>query len=216
MAVEGNHEACVRALLRAGASLTLEDDDLPPVLRAAFDSRAPILRIFLEAGVDPTAEYGGGWTLLHRVMSTRPGSAECVKLLLAAGADVNALCRSSTGNMYTPLDLAMSSEYQLRGMGRIYPLLLRAGATFPTPHSNSFLTQYREPYLAKILAAGSFAAYEKRHVDALTATLAPKITNRATKRTTRTAASRSTTPRIALPTEVVRVIVTFWAHCGYY
>ena len=118
--------------------------------------------------------------------------------------------------MYTPLDLAMCSEHQLRHMGRIFPLLLRAGATFPTPHSNSFLAEYREPYLAKILAAGSFAAYEKRHIDALTATLAPKITNRATKRTTRTAASRSTTPRIALPTEVVRVIVTFWAHCGYY
>ena len=61
---------------------------------------------------------------------------------------------------------------------RIFPLLLRAGATFPR-HSwhavPSHERRRRFPYLKKILRAGSFAAYEKEHTDALVAIFLPKF-----------------------------------------
>jgi len=54
----------------------------------------------------------------------------------------------------------------------------------------------RFSYLTKIQRAGSFAAYEKEHTDALVAIFLPKFPH--------------------LPAEVVRHIVVCWAHCGFY
>jgi len=86
-----------------------------------------------------------------------------------------------------------------RNIHRVFPLLLRAGATFPR-HSwhavPSHERRRRFPYLKKVLRAGSFAAYEKEHTDALVAIFLPKFPH--------------------LPAEVVRHIVALWAHCGFY
>jgi len=86
-----------------------------------------------------------------------------------------------------------------RNIHRVFPLLLRAGATFPR-HSwhavPSHERRRRFPYLKKVLRAGSFAAYEKEHTYALVAIFLPKFSH--------------------LPAEVVRHIVKLWAHCGFY
>jgi hypothetical protein len=50
-------------------------------------------------------------------------------------------------------------------------------------------------YLKRIVEAGSFAAYERLHVNALAASFAPKL---------------------ELLPEVTRVVVAFAFHCGYY
>ena len=50
-------------------------------------------------------------------------------------------------------------------------------------------------YLDRVLAAGGFRRYEQRHINALAATFGPKL---------------------GLPPEIARVVVAFYAHCGFY
>jgi len=73
---------------------------------------------------------------------------------------------------------------------REWPLFLRAGAEIPTKCEN--LTH---PYIVRVRNAGGFKKYEQAHITRITSILAP-------------------TPR--LPPEMVRKIVEFWLHAGYY
>ena len=70
---------------------------------------------------------------------------------------------------------------------RAWPLLLRAGAEIPTDET--------DPYLVRVRNAGGFKKYEQAHITRITAILAQ------TQR---------------LPPEMVRKIVEFWLHAGYY
>jgi len=109
-------------------------------------------------------------------------------LLLRAGAEVNAKDRDD----YTPLHLAIDAENR-----RILPVLLRAGATIPS-HTDTMLGYtYRVSmmYVYRVNKAGGFKKYEQAHIGRITAMLTP-------------------TPR--LPPEMVRKIVEFWLHAGYY
>ena len=72
---------------------------------------------------------------------------------------------------------------------RLYPILLRAGATLQT-------RLYYDDYLLKVRAAGGFRRYERDHLNALAATFLPKL------------------PR--LPPELVRRIVEYAFHVGDY
>ena len=74
---------------------------------------------------------------------------------------------------------------------RVAPILLRAGAGMA--HLNG--PPFHNPYLQKIHDAGGFKAYEKRHANALVATFVPKL---------------------RLPPEMIRQIVFYWAHVGFY
>ena len=66
-------------------------------------------------------------------------------------------------------------------------LLLRAGAEIPINETH--------PYILRVRNAGGFKKYEQAHITRITTILAP-------------------TPR--LPPEMVRKIVEFWLHAGYY
>ena len=81
------------------------------------------------------------------------------------------------------------------GKYRVYPLLLRAGAQIPTEYVSQVSRHY-EPYLARVVAAGGFRAYEKAHRARLVATFAPKFSH--------------------LPEELVGVVMMFYAHVGFY
>ena len=204
---QDKQEAVVVALLRAGASPNPEG--CSPLAGATSRGFPRIVRILLEAGTNPNASTHNPGQVPLFFAATE--CEKCVELLLAAGADVNAAkqCRSSVtigpaGPYYTALDFAIEegmSEHRppCERLHRIFPLLLRAGATFPR-HSwhavPSHERRRRFPYLKKILRAGSFAAYEKKHTDALVAIFVPKFPH--------------------LNTDVVRHIVKLWAHCGYY
>ena len=81
---------------------------------------------------------------------------------------------------------------------RLYPLLLKAGATLPTAAAQppmKYQNVLRDPYLRRIVGAGGFPAYERRHVNALAATFGPKL---------------------GLLPEIARVVVAFAFHCGFY
>ena len=206
---QDKQEAVVVALLRAGASPNPEG--CSPLAGATSRGFPRIVRILLEAGSNPNASTHNPGQMPLFAAATK--CEKCVELLLAAGADVNAAMqyRSSVtlgpaGPYHTALDLAIGREMtdldlmpRAERLHRIYPLLLRAGATFPR-HSwhavPSHERRRRFPYLKKVLRAGSFAAYEKKHTDALVAIFLPKFPH--------------------LPAEVVRHIVALWAHCGFY
>ena len=59
-------------------------------------------------------------------------------------------------------------------------------------HSNPSLLN---PYIDKVIAAGGFRRYEQRHINTLAATFGPKL---------------------GLLPEMARVVVAFYAHCGFY
>ena len=94
---------------------------------------------------------------------------------------------------------------------RTYAILLRAGAPLPDlehiPNSDRGL-----PYLRKVRAAGSFANYERLHIDKLTLMLTPKPDSDGGRRRSR----RRVNPLRRLPTEVIRNIALFAFHAGFY
>ena len=92
----------------------------------------------------------------------------------------------------------------LRRLTRTYPHFLQAGAVIPTIDELRRFSgpgcydenELQDPYLQKVLAAGSFANYAKAHRARLLAILAPKFPH--------------------LPKEMVSVVIDFWAHVGFY
>ncbi len=181
--------ACVHALLAAGASPNppLYDSHryATPLHAAAYNGYAGILGALIRAGAELEALGKGRRTPLH--CAARTGHVDCVAALVAAGADVDA--RDSSAR--TPLCWARR-EVLKGGNHRIYPLLLRAGAQIP----NWVVAGSYEPYLARVVAAGGFRAYEKAHRARLVATFAPKFSH--------------------LPEELVGVVMMFYAHVGFY
>ena len=71
---------------------------------------------------------------------------------------------------------------------RLVPILLRAGATPPAQTINA--------HIQEVIAAGGFGRYESNHLNALAATFAPKLAH--------------------LPPEIVRLVVKYAFHVGYY
>ena len=108
--------------------------------------------------------------------------------------------------MNTGNGLALLVPVISRGLTRTYPYFLQAGAVIPTGDELDRFSAYRpgcyghnqlqDPYLQRVLSAGSFANYAKAHRARLLAILAPKFPH--------------------LPKEMVSVVIDFWAHVGFY
>ena len=119
-------------------------------------------------------------------IASMSGHAECVRVLLSAGAGSGINDRNPINR--TALDCAI--RYGPRnGRRRVFPLLLAAGATIPSDTTNA--------YLRKVAAAGGFPAYEKARRQELATKFAAKAFPR-------------------LPTEVASQVVAFAFHVGYY
>ena len=85
----------------------------------------------------------------------------------------------------------------------MYPILLRAGADLPAETDH--------PYIQKVIDAGGWARYESLHLDKLTAMLTPKLPTDG-----RRCSRRRLSPLRRLPPEVLRKIVAYAFHAGYY
>jgi len=81
---------------------------------------------------------------------------------------------------------------------------IAAGAALPAEAS--------DPYLQRVIEAGSFANYARRHLDTLTNMLIPKPAPAHGARRSR----RRLSPLRRVPPEVLRRIVAFAFHVGYY
>ena len=176
-----------------------DSDDESSLHDAAYRNDVKRLRRLLSQGADPNLpdprEGERGKTPLHHLCLANSHDEEdkersviCFELLRAAGADVNAR------DGYTPLEAAVAFS----GNVKVFPILLRAGATLPDP---SFLQELAEPrtrsYLHRVIDEGGFANLARLHLSKLTETFAPKFAGR-------------------LPPEIVRHVVSFWLHAGYY
>ena len=74
------------------------------------------------------------------------------------------------------------------GCRHTWPLLLRAGAEIPTNNT--------DPYIVRVRNADGFNKYAQAHLARVTDTFEPKFP--------------------MLPKELVRHVVSFWLHAGYY
>ena len=171
--------------------------------------RAACFELLRDAGANLEATDRYGYSPLHHATSSK--SVELVSLLVQARVNVDA-----TGNGgVTALHLAgrrgaadcvevllaagASLDARLSPSGmrpfdmaihrpyhRMWPLFLRAGAEIPTDNT--------EPYLVRVRNAGGFQRYAQAHVARIASILATPL----------------------LPPELVRKVLEFWLHAGYY
>ena len=164
------------------------------------------MQAVVDAGADVNATGQHSRTAMHWSSGHGgPIGATKVDLLIRAGASVTAI--DVFGD--TPLSLAISEAEgclgrDLAAIRRVYPVLLAAGAALPAEAS--------DPYLQRVIAAGSFANYARLHLDRLTAMLTPKPVPADGPRRSR----RRLSPLRRVPPEVLRRIVAFAFHVGYY
>ena len=213
-------EACVAALIQAGASVNIKDNDgLTPLHCAGvFPGRPGVCQMLCAAGADVDARNAEGWTPLSYAIS----SSDCIAVLLAAGARVDVVTVAPHRTLRrTPWCLYRQAIHN--GVGdrqtsvndignwpctqfgfpdpRAYPLFLRAGATFSCPkyfrHYHRPSSQFRmmEQYVQRVAAAGGFPAYERAHLVRVTKTVESKL---------------------GLPARPARLVVEYWLHAGFY
>ena len=212
---EGDVET-LRRLLASGESPDVIPDnylDRTPLhclcLRNSGGDRAACFELLRYAGANLEASDSIGYTPLH--CAANSASVELVSLLVQARVNVNA-----TGNGgITALHLAArrgaadcievllaagaSLDARLSPSGmrpfdmaihrpyhRMWPLFLRAGAEIPT--------DITAPYLVRVRNAGGFQRYAQAHVARIAAILETPL----------------------LPPELVRKVLAFWLHAGYY
>ena len=191
----GDVEALRRELERGVPPDTRDGHGFTPLLIAVQRKRADCVSMLLQWGADPNANQGtgsaNGLTVLH--MASYYGALDCVRMLLEGGAAVNTRLSGPDLTPWLPID------YNLFGGGKthaaIFALLLRAGSELPTELPERPLR--KDPYFSRILDAGSFKNYERAHLEALTKTLSPKLAH-------------------LLPPELVRKVVEFYLHAGFY
>ena len=177
----------------------------------AMDDRVACFKLLRDAGANLEATTGqDGITVLHYAAQGYP---RILSLLVEAGVNVNVANKSG----YTPLHWAALSDVYIehvelllkagaavnvvsrhegtpfdvaitQGHRRAYPLFLRAGA--------EFRSSYRNPYIWRVQGAGGFKKYAQNHLARMT-----KLFVANGRR---------------LPPEVVRQIMKFWLHLGYY
>ncbi len=199
--------ACVAALLDAGADPNLRPSGgskfYAPLIAAATRGFPDIVRLLLAHGADVGFTQSHGTTVLHAVIMTHLPNvlecdhAECVRLLIAGGADLRAKRLNQDRGVHfitaiarglpepTPFDDAVTY-----GRTHVFPIFLRAGASCT---ENTF---ERYSYFSKVRAAGGIKAYEKVHLKRLVVMLVHKFPQ--------------------LPAAVHPRIVIHWAHVGDY
>jgi len=189
-----DREACFKLLRDAGANLeATAAGGYAPLHYAAEDRNKPglvsIVSLMIEAGVNVNVANSYGTTPLHN--AAKLGSEATVAMLVKAGAAVNV----SNDLGKRPLHYARDHN------PRVCHILLRAGASLVPSDYMSNPPKFAVPvlvtsqYLQRVTDAGGFKKYEQAHIARITKILAP-------------------TPR--LPPEMVRKIVEFWLHAGYY
>ena len=170
--------------------------------------RAACFELLRDAGANLEAADSEGYRPLH--FAARSKSVELVSLLVQARVNVDATgnggitalhlaARRGAGDCIEVL-LAAGADIDARTSAgrrpfdmaitrpyhRMWPLFLRAGAEIPTDNT--------KPYLVRVRNAGGFQRYAQAHVARIASILATPL----------------------LPPELVRKVLEFWLHAGYY
>ena len=197
----GDRAACFELLRYAGANLEASDQIGYTILHlAARDAFPELISLLVQARVNLDATLETGATALH--LAARYGAVDCVGVLLAAGASLN-LREVHSGR--TPFEHALhystwshATPEQRARSRRTWPLFLRAGAQVPATYTDNMgaevPTDNMDPYLVRVRNAGGFQRYSQQHLARITSILETPL----------------------LPPELVRKVLEFWLHAGYY
>ena len=178
-------------------------------LRDNGGDRAACFELLRDAGANLEATDRYGYSPLHHATSSK--SVELVSLLVQARVNVDATGdggvtalhlagrRGAADCVEVLLAAGASLDARLSPSGmrpfdmaitrpyhRMWPLFLRAGAEIPTDNT--------KPYLVRVRNAGGFQRYAQAHVARIAAILETPL----------------------LPPELVRKVLGFWLHAGYY
>ena len=170
--------------------------------------RAACFELLRDAGANLEASDSEGYRPLH--FAARSKSVELVSLLVQARVNVNAtgnggitalhlVARRGATDCIEVL-LAAGADIDARTSAgrrpfdmaltrpyhRMWPLFLRAGAEIPTDNT--------KPYLVRVRNAGGFQRYAQQHLVRIASILETPL----------------------LPPEMVRKVLEFWLHAGYY
>ena len=214
--------ATLRLLLESGESPDVPDEGSLGVLvrtplhvmcrNVGYATRhhAACFELLRDAGANLEAPDSVGYRPLHCAVCG--GSVVLLSLLIQSGVEVDATCNSGATALHIAtrrnavdcvevllaagagLDARTSAGWRPFDLAlkhrsrRMWPLFLRAGAEIP-PTDNT------DPYIVRVKNAGGWKKYEQAHLARITSILAP-------------------TP--LLPPELVRHVVGFWLHAGYY
>jgi CDK inhibitor PHO81 len=97
LACQYGHEEVARLLLRKGAKVIPNSEGLYPQHLAAREGHPAICRLLVTeggpgaGGKDREDKYNQWTPLFHAVLGDRPSHVECVRILVEAGVDVNAM-----------------------------------------------------------------------------------------------------------------------------
>ena len=213
-AARGDFET-LRRLLASGKSPggIPEQDRAPLHYLCKHDNggdRAACFELLRDAGANLEASsYYAGYRPLH--FAANSASVELVSLLVQARVNVDATDRGGATALHlaarkgaadcVEVLLAAGADVDARDnfgrtpldiaifgwKHRLLPLFLRAGAK---------LCNEIHPYITQVQNAGGFKKYEQAHLARLTRSFEPKFP--------------------MLPKELVRHVVGFWLHAGYY
>ena len=192
---------CYRLLIESGASVNARDYMGDTVLhKACRYGNSELVKLLIESGSDVNARGRDQNTPLH--LAARIGGVASARMLLRAGAAVNA--ENNIGE--TPLFGSLRAWECNSRCFRVWPVLLRAGASLPAD-PDQFIKYLPRQYMQKVIDAGGWANYERRHLDKLTAMLTPKDDGRRRS-------PRRLSPLRRVPPEVLRNIAAFAFHAG--
>ena len=216
-ALDGDAET-IRLLLAEGVSPdALASNRRTPLhclcLRNSGGDRAACFELLRYAGANLEASDIIGYTPLH--CAANSASVELVSLLVQSGVHVDATNNGGATALHLaarggapdcvevllaagadidartsagrrPFDLAITNVAPTHRSHRIWPLFLRAGAELPADNT--------DPYLVRVRNAGGFQRYAQAHVARIASFLETPL----------------------LPQELVRKVLEFHLHAGYY
>ena len=183
--------ACFKLLRDAGANLEARTGGHPQastVLHFAAKGRTEILSLLLEAGVNVNVTNSGGYTPLHWAAAGHIGVRRSTECVeLLLKAGAAVNVATTSGGPLLLGATPFAVALREETLRHMWPVFLRAGADIPTNNT--------DPYIVRVRNAGGFKKYADAHLARITSILAP-------------------TPR--LPPELVRHVVGFWLHAGFY
>ena len=182
--------ACFELLREAGADLearTGGDPEASTVLHFAAKGRTEILSLLLEAGLNVNVTNSGGYTPLHWAAGGFAGVRRSTECVeLLLKAGAAVNVATTSGGPLLLGATPFAVALREETLRRMWPVFLRAGADIPTNNT--------DPYIVRVRNAGGFQRYAQAHLTRLTAILETPL----------------------LPPELVRKILEFWLHAGYY
>jgi cytochrome c len=123
-AVQGAQLGAAKLLIERGADVNAPTAfGVAPLAPAVGKRNVELIKLLLDHGANPNSVVGTA-TVLH--LAVERGCLDCVKALIGAGADVNAL--TSNGEYRTPLHIA-----KRLGLGDLADYLLSHGVVIPKP-----------------------------------------------------------------------------------